>query len=238
MTKDSRFVHDEKLHHNFKDPKIIIEEILKHFHPKKVIDLWCWLGAFVKTFQDHWIDAYWVNWPRVEKDKLVMNEDRLIIKNLEEFCDFKKWYDMAITIEVAEHIDAKYADNFIKTITSCADIIIFSAAIPWQWWFKHVNEQSPEYREEKFNKLWYRFYDVFRWKFWNNKDIAISHRQNMFLVMKEWINLPSSLEEKSPRYIIHPELFNWLCVRNLSTFAWLRYFLWRIFYKIIWHKVE
>ena len=144
----TRYKHSKSVH-NMKAPTIIVEEILKHFSPKKVIDLGCGLWTFVKVFQEHWVDAYWVNWERIEKDKLFIEENYLIIKNLEKYFDFEKKYDLAISLEVAEHIDEKFSDNFIKTITSCSDYIVFSAAIPWQWWQNHINEQPPEYREKK-----------------------------------------------------------------------------------------
>lgn len=229
--ENNRYTHDLSVH-NMQAPRIIVEEILKHFNPKSIIDLWCWLWTFVKAFQENWIDAYWVNWEWVEKDKLFINEESLIIHNLEQYHAFDKKFDLAMSLEVAEHIDEKYADNFIKTIISCSDIIIFWAAIPWQVWQNHVNVQSPEYWEKKFNKYWYKFYDVFRHIFWNNKDLFYWYKQNVFLVVKEWIKIPQTLVEKPPRYIIHPDLFNSQDVRRFPTKKLRRILLWRILYSI------
>lgn len=225
---NKKYVHDKSVH-NLKDPKIIVEEILKHFSPKSVIDLWCGLGTFVKVFQDYWIDAYWVNWEWVEKDKLFIDEKSLIIKNLEEFYDFWKKYDLAISLEVAEHIDEKYSDNFVKTLISCSDYIVFSAATSCQWWQNHVNEQRPEYREKKFNKYWYKFYDVFRHVFWDNKNIFWRYKQNMFLIVKEWKEIPNTLVEKWPKYVIHPELFEEVDIRKRTTKKLIKEVIYRIY---------
>ena len=225
---ETRYQHD-KIVHNLKDPKIIIKEVLKHFSPKTAIDLWCWLGTFVKVLQDNWVDAYWVNWDRIEKDKLFIDEKNLIIKNLEEFYDFWKKYDLAISLEVAEHIDEKYSDNFVKTLISCSDYIIFSAATSWQWWQNHVNEQRPEYREKKFNKYWYKFYDVFRHIFWDDKNIFWRYKQNMFLVAKEWKEIPKTLVEKWPKYVIHPELFEGIDIRKWTTKQLVKESIYRIY---------
>lgn len=229
--KKSRYIHETTVH-ELKNPSIIVGEILKHFSPKTVIDLWCWLWSFVKVFQDYWIDAYWVNGERTERDKLFIDDKSLLIYNLEQYHDFWKQYDMALSLEVAEHIDEKYSDNFVKTITSCSDIIIFSAAIPWQTWQNHINLQSPEYRERKFNTYWYNFYDVFRHIFWNNEEIFWWYKQNIFLVAKKWVKIPDSLIEKPPRYIIHPDLFNSQNVRRFPTKKLRRILLWRILYSI------
>lgn len=56
-----------------------------------------------------------------------------------------KPFDVAESLEVAEHFEAKYAQNFINLLTSLSDIIIFSAAIPLQGGTHHVNEQPPAY---------------------------------------------------------------------------------------------
>lgn len=52
---------------------------------------------------------------------------------------------MTQSLEVAEHIDEKYAQNFIELLTLTSDIILFSAAIPNQGGLEHINEQPPKY---------------------------------------------------------------------------------------------
>jgi 2-polyprenyl-3-methyl-5-hydroxy-6-metoxy-1,4-benzoquinol methylase len=63
---------------------------------------------------------------------MFIKEDSFIVKNLEEYMDRQKEFDLAISLEVAEHLSQESAENFVKTLISCADYIIFSAAIPQQ----------------------------------------------------------------------------------------------------------
>lgn len=205
--KKLKYIHTTDVH-NLQNPTILVTEWLKHFSPKKVIDIWCGTWSFVKVFRDKWIETIWVDWSWVDKSQLFMDEQYFIEKDLEKEHDFDNKYDLAISLEVAEHLSKQSAENFIKTLTSCSNYIIFSAALPWQWWQNHINEQPPEYREKLFNKHWYDFYDVFRHIFWNNKKIFWRYKQNMFFVVRKWENIPSTLLEKSPRYIIHPELYD------------------------------
>lgn len=59
--------------------------------------------------------------------------------------------DASMCIEVAEHLDAKFADDFINLIAFFAESrIIFSAAPPGQPGTNHVNCQAPAYWLEKF----------------------------------------------------------------------------------------
>lgn len=222
----SRYLHVKVP--NLQVPTKIIDEILKHFSPKKVIDLGCWLWLFVKVFQDKWIDAVWVDGDWTKNEKVIIKEDSFIVKNLEEYCNFDKKYDLAVSLEVAEHLNEKSADIFVKTLVSCSDYIIFSAAIPWQWWQNHINEQSPTYWEEKFNKEWYKFYDVFRHVFWSDEDIFWWYKQNIFLVAKDWVKIPTTLVERCPRFIVHPELYNEKNIDNISMIQLIKIFIYRL----------
>ena len=202
-----KYVHTTNVH-NLVAPQKIVKEILKYFSPKSIVDIGCGLWTFVKIFQDSWIEiTHWVDWTWVNKELLHISQKDFFEKDLEKYHNFDKKYDLALSLEVAEHLSPDSAENFVKTLTSASDYIIFSAALPNQWGQNHINEQTPMYWEKLFNKQWYKMYDVFRHIFWEDQDIFWRYKQNMFLILKEWINLPTGLEEKTPRYIIHPELY-------------------------------
>ncbi len=65
-------------------------------------------------------------------------------------------FEMAICLEVAEHIPSDYAEELIKFLCQLAGRIIFSAAQPGQGGEGHLNEQPIEYWEAIFNKCGYR----------------------------------------------------------------------------------
>lgn len=59
--------------------------------------------------------------------------------------------DVAICLEVAEHIDFKYSDILVDNIVSTqADTILFTAAPPGQDGTNHINLQPPEFWIKKF----------------------------------------------------------------------------------------
>jgi hypothetical protein len=121
----------------------------------RVADFGCGIGGWlaaaqllgateIQGFEGQWIaDA-----------ETVVPKDRIRISNLaEEVLDLKKRFDLAITIEVAEHLPEKAADGFVSTLASASDRILFSAAIPKQGGIGHINEQPLVYWITKFWQL-------------------------------------------------------------------------------------
>ncbi|MFC1840654.1 hypothetical protein ACFL1N_13820 [Thermodesulfobacteriota bacterium] len=129
-------------------------------------------------------------------------------------------FDLAVCLEVVEHLKESSADCIVKNLTSLSDIIVFSASIPGQKGGQyHVNEQWPDYWIEKFKKYGYSFHDVFRPILWDNKKISRWYKQNMFLVLKNGKeNIAKDFEKYVEKRIfnyVHPEYYN-LRVREID----------------------
>lgn len=103
-----------------------------------------------------------------------------------------------------------YADNFIDLLTSLGDIVLFSAAIPFQDGTHHVNCQPPQYWAEKFSVRGYDCYDILRPKFWGDGRIAWWYWQNSFLYVHRSVKL-KKLEKEIPtqaRHYVAPQMLN------------------------------
>lgn len=103
-------------------------------------------------------------------------------------CDFTKElnlgrkFDLAISLEVAEHLDSQYACHFIDMLTSHSKgIVLFSAATPGQGGVHHVNEQPHEYWHEKFHSKGYFCFDIVRPYLQFFKLIPSWYRNNIFI---------------------------------------------------------
>ncbi len=79
-----------------------------------------------------------------------------------EYVDFLKItperYEVAICIEVAEHIDPENSEKLIKILTMSSDFIVFSAAPPGQEGTGHINCQPFEYWIELFEARGFKQY--------------------------------------------------------------------------------
>jgi hypothetical protein len=75
-------------------------------------------------------------------------------------------FDVAVSMEVAEHLPESVADRYIDLLTRLGRTIVFTAAPPGQGGLDHVNEQPPSYWIEKFSQRCFRHDDDLsrRWR--------------------------------------------------------------------------
>jgi hypothetical protein len=71
-------------------------------------------------------------------------------------------FDLVQSLEVAEHLPADKADDFVDTLIAHGDVVLFSAAVRHQGGEFHVNEQPPEYWRRKFAAHGYACFDWLR----------------------------------------------------------------------------
>lgn len=109
----------------------------------KIIDVGCGPAIYVNALRDAGHEVVGID-PDPRCPEIVMS-----------MFDAKGRYDLALCLEVAEHIDESLADDVVKTLTELAPVIIFSAALPNQGGHGHINCQPKEYWEHKFGKLNY-----------------------------------------------------------------------------------
>ena len=116
------------------------------FHFKSLVDVGCGTGHFVKWCDDHGIEATGVE----GSDAGIKNA---ICKSILQF-DLRaptlvrgkvKGADIALCIEVAEHIEEEHVNIFVDTLCSLSDTIVMTAAPPGQGGEHHVNEKPQEY---------------------------------------------------------------------------------------------
>lgn len=94
-------------------------------------------------------------------------------------------FDLALSLEVAEHLRPESAETFIESLTSLSDVILFGAAYSGQGGTDHFNEQPCTYWAILFEKFGYAPYDLFRPAFWGNDQVEFWYQQNTFLYVKQ-----------------------------------------------------
>jgi SAM-dependent methyltransferase len=203
--------------------KVIVPLVLELIKPESVIDVGCGTAEFLNVFMNYGriedikgIDGAWV-----DKNKLLMDGKKFIVKNLEEPIVMDRRFDLAVSLEVAEHLEEKYAKTFINSLTDLSDIILFSAAIPKQGGIGHVNEQLPDYWAKLFLEHDYVVIDVIREQIWNNKDIGTYYIQNILMFVKRSAldkhkKLKQAYKQTNPNFIniIHPKFYMGLATRQ------------------------
>lgn len=167
--------------------RIIAPLVHDIFGPKSVIDIGCgtsaWLTAFREIDEDVQVFGVDGEYNQFASERLGGEYEAFDLS--QPFYPLFK-YDLAITLEVAEHLDEQYADTFVQSITRCSDNILWSAAVPGQRGVHHVNEQFPSYWIPKFEALGYKCNGEFRKHFWYDERIENWYRQNILLFSKHF----------------------------------------------------
>lgn len=164
----------------------VADEVLRYVSPKSLIDLGCGNGAWTKAFADRGITDYLgVDGPWVDPAWLDIPAEHFRQDDLAVGSKIDRTYDLAISVEVAEHLPESSADGFIATVTKAAPVVLFSAAIPFQGGTGHVNEQWPTYWKAKFAAQGFVAVDVLRRPLWDREDIAFYYRQNLSFYVRE-----------------------------------------------------
>lgn len=197
------------------------------FKPLSVIDIGCGVGYWLRVCQNLGArEVLGVEGPHLTKELFRLNPMELQTADLKFPLNLSKRYDLAISMEVAEHLPENSADVFVQNLVKASDIILFSAAIVAQKGTYHINEQMPEYWAKKFLQHDYSPIDYLRPRIWNDNNIEYWYRQNSIIYLKnerlaDFPELEFDALATNPDFLlrIHPEkYFEYVReVKQLST---------------------
>ena len=130
----------------------------KIFNFKSLIDVGSATGHYLKTCIDAGVDDVMglEGSPEAFK-KLIVDKKYVIMHDFRDPYTFHRKWDLAISIEVAEHIDGIYADNYVKILTDSSDTVLLTAAPPGQGGTAHVNEQPQEWWIARFSTFGFAY---------------------------------------------------------------------------------
>ena len=115
----------------------------------------------------------------------MIDVDEFRPSDLSQPIDLGRRFDLVQSLEVAEHLPADRAADFIDTLTAHAPFVMFSAAVPGQGGEHHINEQPLEYWRKKFHDRGYVAIDYIRPQLAANLRVQHWYRYNIVLYVKE-----------------------------------------------------
>lgn len=153
--------------------------------PGSVADLGCGRGAWLATCRDFGvkrtvgIDGDWNS-----QEAMLDSEIEFYPADLEKRLMLTGPFDLAISLEVAEHLKPESSDTFVNSLSSLSDAILFGAAFTGQPGANHINTRPHSFWAKKFYDRGYVLFDLFRPTFWNDERVEPCYRQNTFLYVK------------------------------------------------------
>lgn len=192
----------------------IVPLVMERVEPRSVVDLGCALGVWLAEFARNGVADYLgVDGEWVDTRLLEIPVDRFEAARLDRPFRLDRRFDLAVSIEVAEHLPEHAAKSFVESLVRLAPCVLFAAAIPHQGGTQHVNEQWPDYWAALFARHGYEVVDAIRPLIWSNPNVALFHAQNLLIFARPELiaSRPVLASDRarsagSPLSLVHPRL--------------------------------
>jgi len=211
MGKEPR-LYDAKFYRELDSTRDSAREILPMVvgvvRPASIVDIGCGTGHWLATAIEMGIsDVLGVDGEWAAKAKLAIPQERFLVHDLGTPLKLNRRFDLAISLEVAEHLPASEARAFIELLCDCSDTVLFSAAIPGQGGRHHMNEQWPVYWADLFAGFGFQCYDPLRPTLWENPRVLWYYAQNCMIYARGDSHIQASPVAK-PLSLVHPVLWS------------------------------
>lgn len=187
---------------NERSAEHVVPVLVKLLSPKSVLDVGCGGGAWSREFVKHGCSVV-----GIDRWKCGFSHEQFVFKqeDLTHRTEFPK-ADVAICLEVAEHLPEREAEPLVRDLARAADVVVFAAGIPLQGGLGHINEQWQSWWCAKFRKVGYVASDCVRPLIWDNEQVSPWYRQDILVFAKPEaaarLGLPVSIRLLD---VVHPD---------------------------------
>lgn len=211
----NEYFYREQSGPSLRSAREVVPIVLSLLASRSVVDVGCGVGTWLSVFRECGVnDVVGLDGEYVKNEQLQIPGEKFIPSDLNGNYAFDQRFDLAMSLEVAEHLSEEFAAGFVRDLASFSSVVLFSAAIPGQGGVHHVNEQWPAYWRGLFADRGYIAVDCIRPRIWNNRKIEVSYRQNIVLYVEEgYLKKSVALSQEKQRHnlhpfsVVHPDLF-------------------------------
>jgi hypothetical protein len=194
--------------------EVIVPLMMELLGPRSVCDVGCGRGAWLAVFEEHGVSmVLGVDGDYVDRETLQIDPEKFVAADLAQGVPALGTFDLALSLEVAEHLPESASGKFVEGLVSLAPAVLFSAAVPGQGGRGHVNEQWPTYWRRLFQEQEYLLIDYVRPRVWDNGKVKFWYRQNALLFVSRPLieSRPVLRDERArtagrPLSMVHPKL--------------------------------
>lgn len=160
----------------------ILPIVAEYVRVDRVVDIGCGTGDWLATAAALGSSrVVGLDGAYVPVDRLAISKEQFVPTDLETQISLQAPVDLALCLEVAEHLSSGRAAGLVHDLCRLAPAVLFSAAIPGQGGVGHINEQWQSYWVALFAEHGFECWDVVRPRVWHADDTAWCYRQNAFL---------------------------------------------------------
>ncbi len=164
----------------------ILPIVTSWLRPTSMIDVGCGVGTWLAAAAAPGLALVGIDGDHVPRHLLRIAGEHFRCHDLRSALPSpEQRFDLAISMEVAEHLDEARATSFVADLCALSDVVLFSAAIPGQGGQDHINEQWPSWWAQRFSANGYRAIDIVRPAVWDDDGVEFWYRQNTLLYVSE-----------------------------------------------------
>lgn len=181
---------------SYSSAQVVVPHIMELIAPSSVIDVGCGRGVWLAEFVGRGVSIVrGLDAKMVDQSRLAIDQSEFRVVDLSQPFTLEGQYDLAVCLEVAEHLPGYMASHLVQQLTTASPVVLFSAAVPFQGGTRHINEQWHCYWHEIFSKCGFACFDILRPKLFNERRVAGWFRQNMFVYAKQESHIYSRIKE-------------------------------------------
>ncbi len=201
--------------HTLEGPRAALPAFFRNIKPASLLDVGCGTGTWMKAAEELGIaDVLGIDGIEVPPDQRLTSPDKFILHDLIQPWNLGRRFDVALCLEVAEHIESLNTSALLDALACHSDTVFFSAACPGQPGQHHVNCQWPSHWQEAFNERGYVCSDAVRWRIWDDDRIEPWYRQNLFVAVRD----PAAAgKEERIKPVIHPRMYPFLVEKEFPV---------------------
>jgi SAM-dependent methyltransferase len=189
--------------------RVVCPLVMALLDVQSVVDVGCGLGRWLAVFRALGVhDVVGVERPEEDPERIQLPPESLVQADLGRPLRLSRRFDLALCLEVANHLPQAAAPTLIETLATLAPAVLFSAAVPYQGGPHHLNCQWPAYWAKLFEEQGFAACDCLRAQIWENADVSWWYRQNVLLfVQRDQLERHPRLSAQSgpPLPLVHPE---------------------------------
>lgn len=160
----------------------IVPLVLQLLPVRSVVDVGCGDGSWLAVFRKLGVvDVLGIDGDYLDRAILQIPQQHFQALDLTKPLELGRVFDLAISLEVAEHLPPESAPSLVESLTRTAPAILFSAAIPNQGGDNHTNEQWPDKWAKLFQERGYVPLDCVRKRVWQNETVEHWYAQNTLM---------------------------------------------------------
>src|SRR6185295_6931420 len=123
--------------------EVVVPIVHEWVKPKSVVDFGCGLGMWLSVWEEGGCEIRGVDGKWVDREQMAISADRFTPHDLSQPIVLDRQFDLAMSVEAAEHLMPECARGFVASLTRAAPVVLFSASIPHQPGEDHLNCQWP-----------------------------------------------------------------------------------------------